>query len=148
MFEGRIRQIAVSNTVMKVNKFLTILNYGNFGLSYALTAANFLVCGPLRWHSGGSNVAQFAGFNDTQKAMILQAVDNAIVQKGNDIMANAASIQEALYPNVQNAVWNVIIADPTARFGFNVCMAITLQLFSFKAYKDFKWNYFGSLHGY
>ena len=148
MFEGRIRQIAVSNTPLKVNKFATILNHGSFGLSYALTAVGSLVCGPFRWHSGGSNIAQFAGFNDTQVTMILQAVDNAIVQKGNDIMANAASIQNALYPNVQNAVWNVIIADPTARFGFNACMGISLQWFSLKAYKDFKWNYFGSLHGY
>ena len=61
-------------------------------------------------------------------------------------MANAAIIQDAATKGVGFGTWTVIIADPSARYGYYICMVTLEKWFALRAYKDFKWNYFGSVH--
>ena len=60
-------------------------------------------------------------------------------------MANAELVQIAAKSSA-GFYWNVVIADPSARFGYYACMPYFDTWFSLRAFKDYKWNYFGSAH--
>ena len=145
MHEGRIRQMGISNS-QSLNKFACILNFGNYNLTYTMIAVNSLVCGPLKWRNGGSSTQQWGVLSEQQRTDILQGIDNGIAQKGDNIMANAELVQIAAKKIFPAYYWNVIIADPSARLGYSVCMPYFDTWFSLRAFKDYKCNYFGSAH--
>lgn len=81
------------------------------------------------------------------KQLIIDSIDDAIISKGNEIMGQAEVIASDMYKSEPIGIYTVIISDPSARFGYCTCMhALTPFWFSLRAYKDFKWTYFGTLH--
>ena len=137
--------MGISNT-QNLNKFVCILNFGNYNLTYTMIAVSAFACGPLKWRNEGSSPDQWGVMSEQERAEIVQAIGTAIAQKGDNIMANAELVQIAAKKIFPAYYWNVIIADPSARFGYYVCMTYFGTWFSLRAFKDYKWNYFGSEH--
>ena len=42
--EGRIRQIGFSNSATKLKKYLVLMNYGKYNLTYTMIGLNDIVC--------------------------------------------------------------------------------------------------------
>lgn len=124
-------------------KSMWFLNYGKYNLTYVLIAVNGVLCGASHQMNADSNTsAQFgSGMDSALQQTVLAAIDNAIIEQGSNIMHNAAMIQQVL-PTL-NGAWTILIADPSARYGYWNCMYPNYW-FGLKAYKNFKWNYFGS----
>lgn len=76
----------------------------------------------------------------------MAAVDNSIIYKGDDIQEASAYISDKVERTLSYGVWATMIADPNTRYGYYMCRAIGEKWFALRAYKDFKWNYLGTMH--
>ena len=123
-----------------------LLNYGKYNLTYILIGTTGLFCWDAREYGGDSSTPEHFGkdINATGQQVIMAALDNALIYGGNDIMSNAVKASELISQGI-NGHWTVIIADPSARYGYWSCMMSGRSWFAFQAYKEFKWNYLGSV---
>ena len=54
VYEGRIRQIGFGTNALSIRKFLVLLNYGKYNLSYAFFGCAYITCGNAHFYSGPS----------------------------------------------------------------------------------------------
>lgn len=112
-------------------------------------ATNNWFCYKLDEWEGDSTTTSASHFGSdislSDQQVIVTAIDDAFAAAGSDIMANAIKIRQLLIKNKLLGNWSIIIVDPSARFGYYNCMKSGNSWFAFHAYKDYKWNYFGTV---
>lgn len=121
-----------------------LVNYGKYNLTYIMMATSNLFCYKSVEQQGDSSTTSASYFGSdislSDQQVIVKAIDDAFAAAGSDIMANAIKIRQLLIKNNLLGNWSIIIADPSARFGYYNCMKSGNSWFAFHAYKDYKWN--------
>ena len=143
-YEGTIQQISLGSSYAYWNKYMSLINYGKSRITYILLAFPNYYCSYKYETTGGDSLDQFGStVTESERQAIMGVIDNAITYQGNNITSNAYYIQDRMKAVIKGN-WAVVIADPNAKYGYHVCRSAGLKWFALRAFKNFKWNYFGS----